>query len=130
MAMDRNLVILRGHIGHEPKVFSNNSPKVAKFSLATNESRKNPSTGNWESIPTWHQIVAFENIATIVEKHVAKGSYVEIMGKLQNREYNDNGIRKFITEVVATEVHVIMKGKLQNNTSNQDGNYVPDPNRF
>jgi single-strand DNA-binding protein len=56
-----------GHAGGNP-VFqiSSNGYAVAKFSVATNEQRKNTQTGEYVEHTSWHNVVAFDKLAEVV----------------------------------------------------------------
>ena len=101
----RNTVQLIGNLGMDPEVITLASgKKLVRFSLATNEHYKNDS-GEKISQTTWHNIVAWNKAADIIEKYVSKGQELALQGKLSNRSYeNKEGEKRFITEVVATSV--------------------------
>lgn len=76
MSTLRNKVQLIGNVGNEPEITNLESgKKVAKFSIATNESYKD-SKGEKVTNTQWHNIVAWGKIAEIVEKYVGKGKVV------------------------------------------------------
>ena len=59
MLKTNNLVILRGNVGQDPEIRRlENGTVVANVSLATNERYKD-RTGEWQSITSWHKLVAF-----------------------------------------------------------------------
>mgnify|MGYP000241613062 CR=1 FL=1 len=69
----RNKVQLIGNLGNAPQVITTeNGKKLAKFSVATNETYTG-RTGRKEKETTWHNIVAWGNVAEIAEKFVEKG---------------------------------------------------------
>ncbi len=106
----KNRVQLIGNLGQAPVVKNlQNGKKVARMSIAINESYKN---GNGESMSEtyWHTIVAWGKTAEIAEKFLVKGSEVAIDGKLVSRVYTaGDGQKKFITEVVANEVLLLTR---------------------
>ncbi|PCE66200.1 single-stranded DNA-binding protein [Sediminicola luteus] len=106
----RNKVQLIGNLGKDPEVITLESgKKLARFSLATNEHRKN-AEGEKITETTWHNVIAWNRVAEIVEKYVAKGQEVALEGKLSNRRYETKeGQTRYITEVVAYEI--LMMGK-------------------
>jgi single-strand DNA-binding protein len=58
----------------------------------------------------WHRITAWGKTAEIIEKYVIKGKELAITGKLSNRNYEDkNGEKRYITEIVATEILLLGK---------------------
>jgi len=110
MSTLRNTVQLIGHVGNEPEIVNLESgKKLAKFSVATNESYKN-SQGEKITDTQWHNIVAWGKTAEIVENYVPKGKEVGIEGKLTSRSYEDkDGIKRYITEVVCHELLLLGK---------------------
>ena len=101
----RNKVQLIGNLGNNPEIITLESgKKLAKFSIATNESYKN-AQGEKITDTQWHNVVAWNNTAEIVEKYLQKGNEVAIEGKLINRSYNDKeGNKKYITEIQVNEL--------------------------
>lgn len=106
----RNRVQLIGNLGNDPEIISLDSgKKLAKFSIATNESYKNQE-GERVTDTQWHNVVAWGKTAEIIETYVTKGKEVAIEGKLSHRSYDDtNGNKRYSTEVVCTEL--LMLGK-------------------
>lgn len=106
----RNLTVLIGNIGDDPKVTNLESgKKVARFSLATNENYKN-AQGDKVQSTEWHNIVVWGKTAEIVENFTRKGKEVAITGKLKTRSYTpDDGIERRITEVQADEILLLGK---------------------
>lgn len=101
----KNKVQLIGNLGNAPEVReTENGKKLARFSIATNQSYRN-SNGEKVTETTWHQLIAWGAIADIAEKYLNKGSEVAIEGKLVNRNYLDKeGVKRFITEIQVNEL--------------------------
>lgn len=110
MSTLRNKVQLIGHLGTTPEVKTlDGGKKLAKFSLATNETYKN-AKGEKVTETQWHYIVAWNRTAEIIEKYVEKGTEVAVNGKLTSRSYETKeGEKRYITEVVCDEL--LMLGK-------------------
>ncbi len=106
----RNKVQLIGNLGNDPEIITLDSgKKLAKFSLATNEVYKN-AEGEKVTQTEWHNLIAWNKTAEIVEQYVSKGKEIAIEGKLTNRSYEDkDGQKRYITEVVVNEL--LMLGK-------------------
>ncbi len=103
MAGSVNKVILVGNLGRDPEVRSfQNGGKVCNFSIATSESWKDKQTGERKENTQWHNIVIKnENLITVAERYLKKGSKVYIEGRLESRKYTDkDGVEKYTTEVV------------------------------
>ena len=105
MGSIKNHVQLIGNVGQEPTVTNLESgKKVARFSIATNENYKD-NKGEKQTDTNWHTVVAWGKTAEIVEKYVAKGKEVGIVGKLKTRTYTmDDGNQRYVTEVEANEI--------------------------
>ncbi|TXC81811.1 single-stranded DNA-binding protein [Luteibaculum oceani] len=116
-----NKVILIGNLGKDPEVRTlSNGSKLAKFSLATNESYKTKD-GNWNDRTEWHNITMWRNLAERAEKNLTKGTQIYVEGKLRNNSYQDQeGQTRYITEV-EVEYFTILGNR------NQDGNQSPKP---
>ena len=105
MSTLKNKVQLIGHVGNDPEIKSfDGGKKLAKLSIATNESYKNDKGEKVEETQ-WHSLVAWGKTADIIEKYVVKGKEIAIEGKLTHRSYEDkNGEKRYVTEVVIDEL--------------------------
>lgn len=106
----RNKVQLIGNLGNTPEIITLESgKKLAKFSLATNEHYKD-ADGQKQTKTEWHNLVAWDKTAEIIEKYVTKGKEIAIEGKLTNRSWDDKESNKrYTTEVVVSEVVLFSK---------------------
>lgn len=107
----RNKVQLIGNLGQNPEVKElNGGKKLAKFSLATNETYRNKE-GEKVTDTQWHNLTVWGKTADIVEKYLKKGSEVAIEGKLLNRNYTDKeGVKRYVTEIQVNEL-LMLGGK-------------------
>ncbi|MCW9037586.1 MULTISPECIES: single-stranded DNA-binding protein [Altibacter] len=105
MSTLRNKVQLIGNLGNDPEILTLESgKKLAKFSIATNESYKNQK-GERVTDTQWHNVVAWGKTAEIVESYVTKGKEVAVEGKLTTRSWDDkDGNKRYTTEVVCNEL--------------------------
>ena len=101
----RNRVQLIGHLGMNPEIKTLESgTKVAKFSLATNDSYVNTKGEKIEETE-WHNVIAWNKTAELVESYLLKGKEVALEGKLTTRSWDDEkGTKRYITEVVCSEI--------------------------
>lgn len=105
----KNKVQLIGHLGINPEVKDLENGKVAKFTIATNDSYKDKDGKKVEQTD-WHNIVAWRGTAEIVEKFAKKGSFVGVEGKLKHRTWEDKeGVKQYTTEVVIDEILLLDK---------------------
>ena len=110
MSTLRNKVQLIGNLGNNPEIIALESgKKIAKFSIATNENYKN-AKGEKMVDTQWHNIIAWNKTAEIIEKYVTKGSEIALEGKLTTRSYEDSkGQKRYITEIVCNELMMLGK---------------------
>ncbi len=101
MAYAVNKVILLGNLGKDPELrYTQSGKAVVKFTMATSERGRDN-----QDRTEWHNVVAWDKLAELVNRLVAKGSKVYVEGRLQTREYTDrDGNRRWSTEVVAREM--------------------------
>ena len=100
----KNSVRLVGNLGTDPEVknFDANK-KLARLSLATNESYKNDK-GEKVTDTHWHSLVLWGAQAKLAEEYLKKGDEISIEGKLSSRSYVDkDGNKRYATEVVVNE---------------------------
>ncbi|CAG0910865.1 unnamed protein product [Cyprideis torosa] len=55
----------------------------------------------------WHRIVMFNRLAEIAGEYLKKGQQIYIEGKLQTREWEKDGIKRYTTEIVANEMQML-----------------------
>ena len=113
-----NEVTLIGNVGKdvEVKVFDNGG-KIAKFSLATTESYKRKDGEKVENT-AWHNVVIrSEPLVNIAQKYVGKGSSVCVKGKVYYRDYEKEGEKRKVTEIVLDpfQGQLILLSRKENN---------------
>ena len=110
MSTLRNKVQLIGNLGNDPEIVNLDSgKKLAKFSIATNETYKN-NKGERVTDTQWHNVVAWGKTAEVIENYVTKEKEVAIEGKLTSRSYETKqGEKRYLTEIVCNEL--LMLGK-------------------
>ena len=106
----RNKVQLIGNVGNTPEILTFESgKKMAKFSIATNETYKN-NKGEKVTDTQWHNVIAWGKTAELIEDYVPKGKEIGLEGRLTSRSYDDkDGVKKYVTEVICNEVLLLGK---------------------
>ena len=106
----KNKVQLIGRLGQDPEIVTfNDGNKMAKFSLATDDSYKDKN-GNKVERAYWHNVVVKNGLVKVVEEYVTKGQEIAIEGKLTNRVWEDkDGNKRYVTEVVCNELLMLSK---------------------
>ncbi|MFC6861782.1 single-stranded DNA-binding protein [Zunongwangia atlantica 22II14-10F7] len=105
MSTIRNKVQLIGNVGNTPEITNlDTSKKVARLSLATNDYYRNQK-GESVQDTQWHNLVAWNKQAEIIENYVPKGKEIAIEGKLISRSYEDKeGNKRYVTEILVSEI--------------------------
>ena len=100
-----NRVTLIGHAGKDAEVrYTGNGRGVANFTVATSESWQDKATGQWTEKTQWHKIVAWGNLSDYCAEHVKKGKRLFIEGRIETRDYDKDGVKVYITEIIANDV--------------------------
>jgi single-strand DNA-binding protein len=102
----KNVVYLLGHLGQDPELKQVNGKAVVNFSMATNEKWKDKEGEQQEKV-TWHRVVVWGRVADNCAKYLSTGSQVFVEGKIDNRSYEKDGEKKYISEVVAHSVQFL-----------------------
>ena len=98
-----NKVILAGRLGQDPTFkLLNNDNSVANFSLATSETRT--VDGEKKTQTEWHDVAVWKKLANFVNNYLKKGDQVLVEGKIKYDTYEKDGIKKYKTSIVATNV--------------------------
>jgi single-strand DNA-binding protein len=109
MARGVNKVILVGTCGQDPEVrYLPNGNAVTNLSLATSEQWTDKQSGQKVERTEWHRVSLFGKVAEIAGEYLRKGSQCYIEGKLQTREWEKDGIKRYTTEII-----VDMQGTMQ-----------------
>jgi single-strand DNA-binding protein len=103
-----NKVIIVGHLGQDPEIrYMSDGSAVANFSVATSESWTDKNTGEKKERTEWHRIVAWRKLGEICGKYLSKGKQVYVEGKLQTRSWEQDGVKRYTTEIVASDVQFL-----------------------
>ncbi|WP_373085778.1 single-stranded DNA-binding protein [Sneathiella sp.] len=102
MAGSVNKVILVGNLGADPEVrYMQNGKPVCNLRVATSESWRDRDSGDRKERTEWHRVVIFsEGLCKIAEQYLKKGSKIYLEGQLQTRQYDQDGVTKYSTEIV------------------------------
>ncbi len=109
MARGVNKVILIGNVGGDPETrYLPNGNAVTNITLATTDSWKDKQTGQQQERTEWHRVVFCGKLAEIAGEYLRKGGQCYIEGRLQTREWEKDGVKRYTTEIV-----VDMNGTMQ-----------------
>ena len=113
MSGSLNKVMLIGHLGDDIKMhYFEGGGCVGRFSLATNETYTDKSSGEKVTNTDWHNIIVRNKAAEICQKYLAKGDKVYLEGRLKTRKWTaENGQDRYTTEVNVDEFTFLNTGK-------------------
>ena len=116
-----NKVILVGNVGQDPETrYMPNGNAVTNITLATSETWKDKNTGEQQERTEWHRVTFYQRLAEIVAEYVKKGSKLYVEGRLQTRSWEQDGIKRYATDIIANEMQM-----LDSRGSGGGGNYQP-----
>jgi len=127
-----NKVTLIGNLCKDPEIRSTNTGKeIASFSLATNESWLDKSTGERKTAVEYHNIVIFnEGLVNVVKNYIKKGSKIYVEGQLKTRKWQDKeGKDRYTTEIVLQGFSgnlIMLDSKSNNSESSNSSESVQD----
>lgn len=99
-----NKVFIIGNLTRDPEIKALPSgTKVTSFSLATNRVFKDKD-GQKQEAADYHNIVCFARTAELVAQYLKKGSQAMVEGRLQTRSWEQDGQKRYRTEIVAEAV--------------------------
>ena len=114
-----NEVILVGQVGQDPEKKELNGGKVlVKFSLATNRTYKDKTTGEKKTETQWHRIEAWNALAETIATWVKKGQQLYIRGELRYGKYEKDGVTHYTTTIMA-EDFTMLGGRPDKAASNE-----------
>ena len=103
-----NKAILVGRLGRDPEVrYTPDGRTITSFSIATSEEWKDKNTGEKKERTEWHRIVAFNRLGEICGEYLSKGRMVYVEGKIQTRSWEQDGVTKYTTEIIASIVQFL-----------------------
>lgn len=104
MAKSFNQAIVMGNLTRDPELRSTpNGQSVASFSVATNRSWQD-SSGERQEAAEFHEIVAWGKLGELAGQYLAKGRKVMVVGRLQTRSWEKDGVTHRRTEIVASDI--------------------------
>jgi single-strand DNA-binding protein len=103
-----NKVILVGNVGKDPETrYMPNGGAVTNLTIATSEQWKDKNTGENQERTEWHRVTFYQKLAEIVAEYVKKGSKLYVEGSLRTRSWEQDGVKRYATEIIASEMQML-----------------------
>lgn len=102
-----NKAIIVGNLGGDPEAKQTaNGSAVTTLNVATTTSWKD-NNGNKQEKTEWHRVVMFNKLAEIAAQYLQKGSQVYIEGRISYRSYEQDGVTKYVTDIIAESMQML-----------------------
>lgn len=126
MAATINKVILIGYLGDEVKMhYFDSGNSIGRFPIATNETYTNRQTGEKITSTEWHNIVVKNKLAKICEQYLTKGDKVYCEGKIKTRQWEQDGQKRYTTEIHVLEMTFLSTKKQAENPASLTAENLP-----
>lgn len=133
MSGSLNKVILIGNLGQDPEIKTFQSGhRICNLSIATSETWKDKTTGEKRERTQWHRVVITNKPTVgVAEKYLQKGDKVYIEGRLETRSWEQDGQKKYVTEIIVAPFSGVLtmlttKNSGGVNASQSEDNYSHD----
>jgi single-strand DNA-binding protein len=102
-----NKVIIVGNLGRDPETrYMPDGGAITNVSVATTDKWKDKN-GEMQEKTEWHRVAFFGKLAEIAGEYLKKGSQVYVEGRLQTREWEKDGVKRYTTEIVANQMQML-----------------------
>lgn len=121
-----NKVILMGRLTRDPEVRysqGSNSTAIAKFSIAVDRRFKRDG----EPDADFFNCTAFGKQGEFVEKYLTKGTKIVLTGRVQNDNYEKDGVKHYSVQIMVDELEFAESKNAQ--SGNGDGGYSSQSSR-
>ena len=121
-----NKVILIGRLTRDPESrMSQSNIEIARFSLACNSDFVNR---NGEKETEFINCVAFNRLASTINRYCKKGTQVSCTGRIRNSSYEaQDGTKRYTTDVVVEQMEFLgSRGTTSENLVDNSTSYSPD----
>lgn len=128
MSKDLNQCNFIGRLGADPELrYTPQGAAVCSFTIAVGDDYKNKDGQKVEQTE-WVRIVAFNRLAEIIEEYCRKGSKVFVTGKMKTRSWEQDGVKRYATEIVAAEFQMLdSKSHPQDSEARKQPSAEPSP---
>lgn len=110
-----NKVFLIGNLTKNPELSKTTGDiSYCRMSIAVNRPYAN---AYGERQADFFNVVAWRGLAESCNKFLSKGKKIAVSGRIETRTYEQDGVKKYVTEIVAEEIE-FLSPKAENETKN------------
>ena len=121
-----NSTTIVGTVTQQPETrYAASGTAVTNISVVTNYKPK-----NGEEQAEYHRVVTFGRTAEVAGEYLKVGSKVAVMGRLQTRSWEKDGVKRYSTEIVCDNLQLLDSKRdnpAQGHTGADSGNSKPAP---
>ncbi len=126
---DLNRIFLSGRAVADPDIrYTPSGSEVAQFRIAVNRNFKAKESTEWQEETFFITVVAWNNLAAKIEKNLKKGDSVIIEGRLRIREYEVDGNKRSVAEILANSIRIVKKIQASEMTVEEPADDDSEPN--
>jgi single-strand DNA-binding protein len=102
-----NKTQILGNVGKTPEMkYTGNGTAITTFSVAVNHTYRD-GQGQVHEDTEWFAVAAWGKLGEIANQYLDKGSRVFVEGRLKTRSWEQDGVTRYKTELVAKELHLL-----------------------
>ena len=106
-----NRVIIAGNLTRDPETrFIPSGTAVTEFSVAVNSRYKSKSSNEFREEVSYFDIVVFGKMGENCAEYLAKGRAVLVEGRLRQRRWEQDGMKRNKIEILADNVQFLRSG--------------------
>lgn len=125
MPAQLNRVTVTGNLTRDPELRTlGNGDPVCSMRVAVSSRRRNGE--QWEDYANFFNVTVFGRQAQTCVDYLGKGREVTVDGRLSWREYEKDGVRREVVEVIANDVFFGRGGDGERQQGGPVENYRPD----
>lgn len=126
-----NRMMVQGNLGKDPTVHTFPSGKTkAELSVATNSKYRN-AEGQEIKQTEWHNVILWGKQAEVASKYLRKGDTICVVGPIETRTWEKDGVKSYRKELRAKEFSFQTKTRAadanQHPDTEDNSGYVPEP---
>lgn len=103
-----NISFLVGNLTKEPQKVELDGKSLCRLSIAVNE---NFTKADGTRPVQYFNVTVWEKLGENCLKYLKKGSKIGVVGKMQNRSWEKDGVKQYAQEIVASEVEFLSTPK-------------------
>jgi single-strand DNA-binding protein len=103
--MAGNSITIVGNITRDPELrFTPSGQANTRIGVAVNRRWQDKGSGEWQEATSFFDVVCWRELAENVSESLGRGARVVVTGRLEQRNYEKEGEKRSVIEIIADEV--------------------------